>query len=52
MKGCQVPSITASKLKVKEQALKQGQNEECQALPWFSMEEAGVQEEGSEQHPD
>lgn len=44
VKGCQLPSITASKLKVKEQAPKQGQDEECQALPWLSVEGDGVQE--------
>lgn len=50
MKGCQLPSTTAGKLKVREQAHKQGQDEKCQALLWLSREEAGVQEEDSEQH--
>lgn len=50
VKGCQLPSTAANKLTVREQDLKQGQNKECQAPPWLSMEEAGVQEEGSQQH--
>lgn len=32
------------------QAHKQGQDKKCQALLWLSREEAGVQEEGLEQH--